>query len=294
MEKGFAKASRKKTRRLPIDSVIGDTLLLPFRDIGLLQIAIMNAVVVSVIAFAIVHYTLIKTVAALHSLSGILGIVALLSVLVIFELLVELFFNAAIVLRTYYGTKITVGQAFGRALGIYLNVVATAIVIVIMFAAPLAVIFILGAISTLFLILLIPYAIGAIYMLLLITLAIPFTVIGRNGPVESVRKSFENVKGNWWGVFACLLVVSIVFYVFQFVTQSPFLIQQLSSLNYTNQNVSAASQANVTANLLNRDVSMYSSPLFLVGLMILTVIYSWFIIMPVLIYKQLIPSSAAK
>lgn len=275
---------------ISIERAVVDSLKAPFRDIGLLAIAAADGVIGALISFFAVGNSINGILSSTLSApsSGFIGSWLALIALFFVEALIGLFFLISIMLKAYYGKGMGVKAAMAAAIGRYPYVLATLILIGLAFAVPYFIIMLVGFLAPIVLALIIPYILLAVYGAIMVLLAIPFAAIGNKGPVDSIMSSINTMKGRWWGAFFSVIIVCIVYYIVYLVILLPFLIPTLSSFaSIAASNATGAQHAGLVSSMLNKETSLYSSPAWLVAVVIMATLYSWIAVLPVFIYMQL-------
>lgn len=287
---------------IDIGKAIKDAIFAMVNDTNLFIIVLIQAFLVSVISYFIVN-SLFGNIAAMasnpgHLLSSFLSLAPVLIVVWIITLLISLLFDIAIVSKAYYGKKMSIRGAFENAVSRFLPTFALLILLGLIFGVPYIIIELLAiAVSPIFFIFFLIYAILAVYVAGYVAIALPFAVVGKKGPVDSLRMSWNAIKGNWWHVFLAFLILFIIYYVIVLIVEIPIFIQIFSPVIATMHNYSAAynsvnaSQINssaMTTSILKSEASAFRSPYSYVASAITEIISAWLIILSVMIYMQLV------
>ena len=285
--------------QLSVDLTLKDAFVGLFRDKQLLLIAIINALILCAVSYYIVSSTLHPLLSSLAStpanagtqLGSIVGwLVSVLAVEVVVWM-VSLFFVVSIMTKAYNGTKIGIMDAFGYAARRYLGALAVAILLALVAAVPYIIV-ILSAIASpiLFLFLFAIYAVGIIYLSIALSVALPFSVLGRKGPIASLASSLAVVKGNWWRIFAIFFVIGIIYYIIVLILEVPMLLEIFSPVASVAHSAGAGSAVNGTvlrAQIFSSEERAFASPLLVVASFVGALLYAWFIIALASIYRQL-------
>ncbi len=141
---------------------------------------------------------------------------AIASIVILF--LVSIFFSGAII--TAAGSSADIGTAAKNAISRYLPLVGTSILVAIIGVVPFAVLYTIGlllmlagagsALLALGAIIVIVAVVVLFYMITRLSISTVGTVLGKRGPVDSVKHSWSATKGNLWHVFAIFISVTIV------------------------------------------------------------------------------------
>ena len=292
-----------------IGDIIKNTLYAMYDDRQLFIMVLIQAIILSIISYALIvttfGATLLLLANPLNSIitnpTGFLNTIAQIlwdmGVIEVVSFLLQIFFVNAIIVKAYYGKRMGIGEAYRVALSRYLYALADYVLVGLGYGLSYLAIILLLLASPLFFIFYIPYFLLAIYAALMISLTIPYATVGKKGPIESLKMSWDSVKGNWWGIFLSLLVISIIYYLITLVASVPLIVQISTSIftsvlaktNGATLNASAQSAltANLTKTIVSSEVSAFESPWFFLASVITIIIYSWFPIALTLIYKSL-------
>ncbi|MEM3839368.1 MAG: hypothetical protein QXF01_02200 [Candidatus Micrarchaeaceae archaeon] len=299
---------------MDIGKVLEKTLLAFYRDKQLFAIALIQAVILTIFSYLIANYIIIGMTALLIQVkSGNAGVAAsaawyLISFIafIVVLVLVELLFYCAILAKVFYGKRIGIVKAFSNGINRYLSALALIAFVVLVYFVALLAIILLSEVSAILLILLIPFAIYAIYSLVKISMALPFTVLGKYGPIESLKRSWNAATHNWWGIFFTLLVIATIVYIIEDVISIPIVLQTLAGHKTLPNQASALNATNVTTNSTKQNIALSNalntigilssavgSSLFLAITFISYIIRLWLIIALGFIYIELAPNKAA-
>jgi hypothetical protein len=284
--------------QLSVDLALKDALVGLFKDKQLLLIAVINALILSAFSYYIISSALHPLLSSLAStpanagaqLGSIVGWFISVLAIEIVVWLVSLFFVVAIMAKAYNGAKMGIMDALGYAARRYLGALAVAILLALIATVPYIIV-ILSAIASpiLFLFLFVIYAVGIIYLSISLCVALPFSVLGRKGPVASLTSSLAVVRGNWWRIFAIFFVIGIIYYIIVLILEVPMLIEIFSPVTSVVHTAGAGGAVNGTtlsSQIFSGEEKAFSSPLFVVASFVGTLLYAWFIIALASIYRQ--------
>ncbi|MDE1860690.1 MAG: hypothetical protein KGH72_03140 [Candidatus Micrarchaeota archaeon] len=303
---------------MPIDAgdIAKRTILSMYEDKQLFMIVLIQAIIISVASYLLVpgiFGTLSSALANFESGSAspgsfiqtIIGWVIYIIGIWIVIFLIEMFFVVATLAKAYYGRSRGIADALRIAAGRYLYALADYILIFLAFGVGYAAIFLLGIFVHVLFILFIPYVILAVYASIMISLTIPFAVVGRKGPIDSLRMSWAAVKGNWLHVFLAFLVVGIVYYIIVGIIEAPVVLQifafdfsaahnmtAVHNVSALNSSSRAALQMNLTGSIINNELHEVQSPFSIVVSLVSNILSAWFTIAAALIYKDMVVPKA--
>lgn len=265
-----------------IGATVTGAIKLLFNDKLILLIAVTFALISTA-----VNITIIKSINTTGVLSSALSLAINTIVAVIVLYLVQLFFVIMVFNRVYYGSKKDLGNLVNAAMNRYPTVLLLMIALTAAFVIPLLVILALTAVAQFFAILLLPYVVLLIFAIVMLALAMPIAVLDNKGVTASMRQSWNSVKGNWWYVLLCFLLLGIITAIISFVINIPITLQSLSnSLNAT------ASNSTSPAALAN-NIRVDSSPYAIIATFASSILSFWSVILFPLLYKQLYKQKTA-
>lgn len=216
---------------LDVGKIIGESYNMLFRNGTILKIGIMIAIISALLGTAVsiviaplaaLQNTLNNTT-SLPDLSAILStaisVAVAVTIISIGVFLVSLVFSGALLSAASVGDKANLGASFARAKSRYLSLLGTSIIcglIVLASMVPGFVIMVAGVVSS--------GAVGVALVIvgavLLIVLVFYFTlklwvsdaacVVGGYGAVESVKRSWNLTKGNFWRILAIVLLTGLI------------------------------------------------------------------------------------
>lgn len=270
------------------------------RDKQLFLIALTQEIILAAIAYfmlSIVFGNLLSLFSSTQAVSSnpnlflgafVSSFVSILGLEVII-LLISVFFAIAILTKAYYGTQMSIGQAFSNAIKRYLHSLVLVFILFLVFFVSYLFIFVLGFFSPIFFVLFLPYLVIAPYAGIMLSLALPFLVIGKKGIIDLLKMSWSTVKGNWWQIFFTLLIIAIVYYIIILLLEIPLLFQIFSSVfsSFPTSVNSTTSQPNMKV-IMTDEFNAFNSPLFFIIEAVTTILDAWFIIAIALIYKGMI------
>lgn len=283
-----------------ISDTVKDSVLLLFKDRILLLFAVIFAAINAAIAYLSVDsvFSDLSSVltssatGALGALPVIIGVLERVIVVDIIAGLLSLFFILVIMTRAFYGQKKHASQVLVHATGRYLYALALVILVAVAVSVPFVILVALAVLAAPLIVLLLLYMIGLAYVLVRISVAFPFVVSG-NGPVSSLKMSWDATKGNWWYVFLSYLLVAIALWIVVAIFEVPWIFgvigSSVASVHAAGSNVTKAQS---TALVLNAEQKAYSSPYFFVITFVSSLLNFWFAILPVMVYMQLVGNAA--
>ena len=231
-----------------IGETISKSIMAPFRDKDIFTLALTYAII-SLIITAILVLTGISSPSSASPFSTLLSNTAttqqpnisaakitwsVLSSIVM--LLISIAITTAIIIKAHYGEKYGISKALGLMKSRYFTVLAVDILIFLIVFIPLLLMFLLiGALSIassssfaslaiFFVIALILVVVYLFFVGIRFAIAVPFAVINNSGPINSLKSSWNSMKGNMWGVFAIALVIGIVMFVIELIFDVPILL----------------------------------------------------------------------
>lgn len=294
---------------IKIESASVSTLTLLYKDRTILAFAIVFAVILGAISVYRIAASFNAESAFLNSefmlglsfssfISAFANMLVIQVILGIIAWLVGTFFLAAIISRAYYGDKLDVKGVIRNALDRYVYALGTSFLTGLILVVPFIISGLIAiVVLPLGIVLLLLSIIFLIYAAIMLSIAQAFAVVARKGPIDSLRLSWAAIRGNWWQVFLIFIIVGIAYYVVSFIISIPSLIVSFSTIFsaafrqglYNN----SASAANFTSNYMTSITGVYESPLEVITVIITGIFASWFLIIPSVLYKQLVDDRQA-